>query len=454
VTKPYYQDKLVTHYHGDCLEGLPSIESGSIDLIATDPPYGIEFMGKDWDKAVPSVAKWKECLRVLKPGAFAFVLCIPRQDCLAKMICNLSDAGFDTGFTSMYWTYASGFPKAGNIGKQVDKRNGAKREVIGENPYNKLRGKSSDSHTIVAPQEKSYLTTPATPQAKALDGSYAGFNPKPAVEVILVAMKPLSEKTYVDQALQNSKGISWLDDCRIPIENTKDTKHRDSAWSNHQESKTFHGDKYNNLSNTIPPQGRFPANLICSDDVLNDGRVSKGSHNQVFLTEKDSIFGMSETTYRGKVDGFGDSGSYSRYFDLDAWYNKTFPFFICPKASKSEKNKGCEGLVLNRSKVTNFQAESVPYRMENGIATNPKALTYSRNNHPTVKPLKLMSYLITLGSRAGDTVLDPFLGSGTTCVAAKMLGRKCIGYEIDESYLEIAAKRCSQEVQEVMELKC
>ena len=111
-------------HNADCLDVLKVTPDNSIDLIVTDPPYGMSFMGKDWDRAVPHVEIWEECLRVLKPGGFAFVMCIPRQDCLARMIVNLSDAGFETGFTSMYWTYASGFPKAGNIGKQVDKKNG------------------------------------------------------------------------------------------------------------------------------------------------------------------------------------------------------------------------------------------------------------------------------------------------------------------------------------------
>ena len=192
-------------YNEDCLETFKRIEDNSVDLVVTDPPYGISFMSKDWDKALPDKKVWEECLRVLKPGAIAFVMSIPRADCLSRMIISLEDAGFRVNFTPIFWAYASGFPKAQNIGKAVDKRLGVKREVIGENPYNRIRGRSSGNHTIVAP-----------PQAEALDGSYGGFQPKPAVEVIIVAMKPLSEKTFVDQALKNGKGITWLDDGRIP----------------------------------------------------------------------------------------------------------------------------------------------------------------------------------------------------------------------------------------------
>ncbi len=82
----------------------------SVDLLATDPPYGIGFMGKDWDKALPDKKIWRECLRVLKPGAFAFVMSIPRMDCLSRMGVSLEEAGFKTSFSPIYWCFASGFP--------------------------------------------------------------------------------------------------------------------------------------------------------------------------------------------------------------------------------------------------------------------------------------------------------------------------------------------------------
>jgi site-specific DNA-methyltransferase (adenine-specific) len=106
-------------YLGDCLEIMPQFETDSIDAIVTDPPYGLKFMNKKWDASVPSIDIWQECLRVLKPGAFAFVMSSPRQDVLSRMICRLEDAGFNIGFSSIYWTYATGFPKAQNIQKTL-----------------------------------------------------------------------------------------------------------------------------------------------------------------------------------------------------------------------------------------------------------------------------------------------------------------------------------------------
>jgi len=394
---------------GDSLHMMQELAEDSVDLIVTDPPYGYSFMGKDWDKAVPHVEIWQECLRVLKPGAFCFVMSAPRSDVQMHMIQNLTEAGFRLDFTPIYWTYASGFPKAGNIGKLVDKRLGAEREVVGyHNDNNRKVPKHQNTHAKFEGLVEVPITKPQSAEAKALDGSYAGFQPKPAVEVIIVAMKPLSEKTYVDQALANGKGITWLDDCRVPT----DSNLNGGAYSNNRDVSTneVYGEYKRIKEDFVQPQGRFPANLLVSDDVLNDG-VERKTHGGGDRrgNKKNEYWGFEA----GKRDelrqgyNFKDSGSYSRYFDLDKWA-KTLPFLIVPKASKSEKNKG---------------------------------LGESKNIHPTCKPIKLMSYLITLGSRLGDTVLDPFVGSGTTCIAAYNLGRNGIGIEREPEYAEIARAR-------------
>ncbi len=135
---------------------------------------------------------------------------------------------------------------------------------------------------------------------------------------------------------------------------------------------------------------------------------------------------------------YGDSGSFSRYFDLDKWYNKTFPFFITPKASKSEKNKGCEGFTPKpKCIIDKMGGEKCTMKKGSGNERNVHYL----NNHPTCKPLKLMCYLITLGSRKNDVVVDPFMGSGTTGLACNMLNREFIGMEVDEDYFKIAEAR-------------
>ncbi|HEV2560714.1 MAG TPA: site-specific DNA-methyltransferase [Rhizomicrobium sp.] len=421
--------------HGDCLTLLKTLEADSVDLVCTDPPYGIGFMGKEWDtfkhdyigrqmetdnksfakrshahkpkdwklpshspaqiagkySFAPDAAKnfgkfieavGRECVRVMKPGAFLFLCMTPRQDSLARVIVALEDAGLRVGFTSLYWTFASGFPKARNIGKETN-----------------------DPH---------------------LQGAYGGFQPKPAVEVILVAMKPMREKTFAAQATCNGKGITWLDDGRIPYQ-TEDEKpakkvnYPDMRGNNYGQGKSAYVKTVEYETNQT---GRFPANLLVSDDILA-GTIEQGSAT--------ANIDIAQT--------------YSRYFSLDAWSanlpesaRQTFPFLIVPKASKREKNAGLEG---HQNRASEFNGGGIGRKtsVAKRLATNGTNAATVKNQHPTVKPLQLMRYLITIGSRPGDVVLDPFLGSGTTAVAAKELGRRYVGIERERDYFGIAKAR-------------
>jgi hypothetical protein len=183
--------------------------------------------------------------------------------------------------------------------------------------------------------------------------------------------------------------------------------------------------------------GRFPANLLVSDDVLNDGVERKSGGGDKSNKKPKSL--LSQVPANPNAGIFKvDSGSYSRYFDLDRWAT-TLPFLITPKASKGEKNKGLE----DREKVT--VGDGRKKAIDNAFQ---RGKTERVNSHPTVKPLKLMSYLITLFSRPGDTVLDPFVGSGTTAVAAVQLGRVGVGIEREAEYAEIARARLAHTVAE------
>lgn len=413
-------------------------------------------MGRDWDKALPSIEIWKECLRVLKAGAFAFIMSSPRQDVQYRMIENLERAGFIIGFSPIYWCYASGFPKSMNISKAVDKRLGHERKVIGHvNPYRdgskrSKRGRLNEAifeggyKTIELEEGLQEVTAPVSKEAKKLDGLYSP-SLKPAVEVILVAMKPLSEKTYIDQALANGKGGLWLDDCRIPLAKN-DVNLRPNALDHETTTvggyEAFTGvqGKYESRTEYMTDmgyhnsKGRFPANLIVSDDALNDGKITRSRAGEANHSKSKTISEIYHINKQGKgiKSGahFDDKGSFSRYFDLDNWWinkindlpkevQKTFPFLIVAKPSKSEKNKGLNNLPKKKRKKP-----------------QPTA-----NTHPTVKSITLMSYLVTLGSRKKDIILDPFVGSGTTAIACKMLRRRYIGIDISREYLLIASKR-------------
>jgi len=440
---------------GDSLQELKKYDDNSVDLLCTDPPYGYGFMGRDWDKVLPDIGIFEECFRVLKPGSMAFVMSAPRSDVQYRMAEMLEKVGFRIDYTPIYWTYASGFPKAMNMGKMLDKVGRDKKE---------------------------------------LDGSYAGFQPKPAVEVVIVAMKPLDKKGYLEQAEDNGKGITWFDDCRIPFEegyvepenqtmpdlrdvgkkskeaigidklsygqvqNAKRKPYKTTKRKPRTEGSVFKTSGFkseNNDTAEANPMGRFPANLLVSDNVLDDGKITKStggrSGNKKGIGTY-GIYGKFESDVRNEDPGFGDSGGYSRYFSLDSWFEKnikqlpepvqkTFPFMIVPKASKSEKNNGLDD--FETKQVTGGGGGVGDYiddvNSASGKFGSEKAP--SRNIHPTVKPLTLMNYLVTLGSRKGDMVLDPFMGSGTTPLACVSLERNYIGIDNEEEYYEIAKAR-------------
>src|SRR5690625_5566811 len=226
----------------------------SVDAIITDPPYGLSnttpaqvadtitkwaggdrghvptgrgFMGKSWDAFVPPPAVWDECMRVLKPGGHMVVFAGSRTQDLMGLSIRL--AGFEIR-DSMAWLYGSGFPKSHDVSKAVDKLAGAEREVIGFRPKannsvtsRQHHGTTEDGRTVDgrdAEKAAAYqarggftLTAPATPEAQQWDGW--GTALKPAFEPIVLARKPLAEKTVARNVLAHGTGAINVDACRI-----------------------------------------------------------------------------------------------------------------------------------------------------------------------------------------------------------------------------------------------
>jgi len=336
---------------GNNLPLLQLMEENSIDTIITDPPYGLKFMSKKWDYSVPSVELWEECLRVLKPGGT--LLCFAGSRTQHRMAVNVEDAGFILKDCIM-WLYGSGFPKATDISKQLDK--GHKRKVVAPDPQAARRNKgpmlSPDkgwNNNSLGNGRLCPVTEPATPEAKLWNG-WKSHGLKPAYEPILVAMKP-NDGTYANNALTHGVSGLNIDGGRIGTEDNlnggaysgESGKRKATSFEIGQEAGKFE-----------QPQGRFPANIILDEEA-------------------------------GKM-----LGEPSR-------------FFYCAKASKKERQG---------------------------------------STHPTMKPLKLMEYLCTLTKTpTGGTVLDPFMGSGTTGIACQNTGREFIGIEMDADYFRIANAR-------------
>ena len=403
---------------GNCLDRLKDLEDNSVDAIVTDPPYGLSFMGKKWDYDVPKMEIWEECLRVLKPGGYLLSFAGTRTQ--HRMAVNIEDAGFEIR-DMIAWIYASGFPKSLNIGKAVDKLQGNEREVTGSYKVPDIRGDAYG--TMNDKQGGSYKNIEVSQTKGTSDWEGWGTALKPALEPITVARKPLGEKTVAENCLKWGVGGINIDGCRVGTGEDKikgGCKESDKGWNkltnNNKKEATEH----------IYSTGRFPANLIHdgSDEVVGlfPQTKSGGGNKNSVNNQEDSFLGTGFGGTGTKTDWKIDSGSASR-------------FFYCAKASKRERNIGCEGLeevVHNDGRDEGLDSGHMPQNRSN---------TPKQNFHPTVKPLALMEYLVKLVSREGQVILDPFMGSGTTGMACKKLDREFIGIEMMPEYMEIAKCR-------------
>ena len=402
-------NKNYTLYNGDCLEELKKLKDNSVDSIVTDPPYGLSFMGKKWDYDVPSVEIWEQCLRVLKPGGHLLAFAGTRTQ--HRMAVRIEDAGFEIR-DMIAWVYGSGFPKSMDISKAIDKAAGAEREVKGTyDPRGTYDGKERSSNAIntnwresegrkdVIDMSSKPITEPATDDAKKWEGW--GTALKPALEPITVARKPLEEKTVAANVLKYGTGAINIEESRVGFSNNDDPR-IGKGYTHHAKAGLEIGEHKDNSSgiqvSLHNSQGRFPANLI------HDG--SQEVVSQFPNTKAGGSVSGKEPSYTGDENA-NCYGEYNRV----AWdsYNDTGSaarFFYCAKTSRKDRNEGVEN-----------------------------------NNHPTVKPTDLMRYLVTMVTPKGGTVLDPFMGSGSTGKGAMLENFKFIGIELDPDYMKIAEER-------------
>ena len=135
ILTPFLDDADVILYAGDCVEVMKRMPGSSVDAIVTDPPYGLEFMGKGWDGFGTPLGfqTWTEAwaveaFRILKPGGHLLAFAGTRT--YHRMASGVEDAGFEIR-DCIAWMYGSGFPKSLDVSKAIDKAAGAEREVIG-----------------------------------------------------------------------------------------------------------------------------------------------------------------------------------------------------------------------------------------------------------------------------------------------------------------------------------
>jgi site-specific DNA-methyltransferase (adenine-specific) len=441
---------------GNNIESLKKLPDNSVDSVVSDPPYGLSFMGKKWDYDVPSVELWKEVYRVLKPGGH--VLSFGGTRTYHRMVVNIEDAGFEIRDQIM-WLYGSGFPKSLNIGKAVDKLQGNEREggEVKTRSINRNSYGSTDTRWDVEP------STGQSP--------YEGFgtNLKPANEPICVARKPLSEKSVAENVLKWGTGGINIDGCRVGSDSfTQRGAGSPGDVMNTGLKKDYIGDDY---------EGRFPANIILEcicDEVIKGekGEVKKSgyrvggkSENSVGLNgvknapdnygdkgdihtnpmcpcylmdEQSGVSKGTKTIIKGKKEQeiYGNGNGFPPIISERGHSDKggASRFFYQAKVSKSERNMGLD--VVEVSKNVRPQGES----FGNGSAITD-VVKGKGNTHPTVKPVALMSYLCRLVTPPNGIVLDPFMGSGSTGIAAQLEGFRFCGMELDEDYFKIAEAR-------------
>ena len=493
-----------TIIHGDCLEELKKLEDNSVDAVITDPPYGLSntkpaqvadvlkawvtgdtvsvpakrggFMGADWDSFVPPPAVWEECMRVLKPGGHMAVFAGARTQDLMGLSIRL--AGFEIRDT-LGWIYGSGMPKSMDVSKAIDKGQGlsrsrayeftewmrstgitatqineatetnmgnhyltaasqpaiatadlfdklrpllpevperierlvaertgiewtdyVKREVVGKNKWTNSANHfvPGEDHTARVHTD---ITAPATSEAQRWDGW--GTALKPAIEPIILARKPL-DGTVANNVLAHGVGGLNIDACRVPTDDGKPAY----VYRNGPGGNTFSVGEEPDGTRTEAavgsPAGRFPANVLLDEHAATEMDKQSGWSKSPETTGRGA--GGKHGRYhpigaQGTVSAPGDSGGASRFFPV---------FKYQAKAPKKERP------VIER---------------EDG----------SKIQHPTVKPLKLMEWLVTLITPEGGTVLDPFAGTGTTLQAATNKGFHPIGIEADADYIQLIHRR-------------
>jgi len=497
-----------TLYLSDCLNGMREMESNSIDSIVTDPPYGLEFMGKDWDKLVAkpkgrtvkmqidkptievrndtpqhrvgirqpayllrcnacggnSSGAWNRCrcdipdfrsrndlgvgmqewhynwaieaFRVLKPGGF--LLSFGGTRTYHRMACAVEDVGFEMR-DMVEWMYGSGFPKSLNIGKAIDKLQGNEREVIGEKKlwgHNAGSGPGSFSKNEYEGQTGIVRLEPLTKGYSEWEGW--GTALKPAHEPICMARKPLSEKTVAENVLKWGTGGINVDGCRVGTND--ELTHGGPLRTNSGDTRSGKalGMFQDGTPNTYKqsPQGRFPANLIHdgSEEVLACFPDSNGSGPARVL----------KRSAKPEQDGWGmNKNEPDDAILVDAGTGNAARFFYCAKASKAERDAGCENLeerFVRRDDGQPFGMNTNQYRPD---GSERKSIPPRHNNHPTVKPLALMRYLCRLVTPPGGIILDPFMGSGSTGVAVELEGFRFIGIDQDKEAFDIACRRVS-----------
>ena len=458
----HYTDERVTLHLGDCMAVMASLPEKSVDAIVTDPPYGINFMGKAWDNAAilgravagkdhtttrersgsmhageydvslkgnHAFEEWTyawaiEAFRVLKPGGHLISFSSART--YHRMAAGIEDAGFEIR-DQLLWLYGSGFPKSMDISKQVDKIDAAiarrERDLkftawmrstgLTSRQINELTDSNMANH---------YLTDKEQPTVATADM----FNKlRPVLPEVpdwveeMVRQRTIESENYKKRPVTGqhenpAAAQQWMANYDMPADLTPKER-RDIAATD--EAKKWQG----------------------------WGTALKPAHEPMVLARKPLIGTVAANVVAHGTGGLnidGTRGEGNRWpanlihDGLEAEWAK---FFYCAKTSKRDRNEGLDGFaVVDAADMVERNADSDGMKSPRAGAGRTSG---SQNFHPTVKPTALMEYLIKLVTPPNGTVLDPFMGSGSTGKAAMYAGFNFIGIDMTPEYMDIAKAR-------------
>lgn len=402
-------------HQGDAFDVLADLPDESIHAVVCDPPYGLAFMGRSWDDFEPReyqewCEKWaRECLRVLKPGGHLLAFSGNRTH--HRLFSGVEDAGFEIRDT-LTWHYGSGFPKALDVSKAIDDKVGEEGDYgapKSERAAKEIEYASSDKGSTwhegferpwmddedaIERNAREYV--PGSDGARKWNGWKTHL--KPATEFVVCARKPLPG-TVAECVLEHGTGAMNIDGCRVDAEErTKYEKETAGTPGNSLEGSKD-GSLNGNTGIGTTDLGRYPSNLILDETAAAEldrevGTLTSGSRESgIYDGAGDTAYGEFDETNLPSLEA--SEGGPSRYF-------------YTSKATKAER--------------------TLDGRID--------------NTHPTVKPQDLMEWLVRLVAAEGQIVLDPFAGSGTTCKAAKVFGRRFVGIEKQAKWADVARVRC------------
>ena len=448
-------------YHANCLDVIASMGNDTIDALVTDPPYGLAFMNRAWDKALPDPKVWSECLRAMKPGAHGVIFGAPRM--YHRLACQVEDAGFEVRDVLM-WMFGSGFPKNHDPSKAVDKKRNDAEEV--RVVCRAIRAQMDTLEVSSREIADDFGVSPGMVDHWAARDTYSQPNlPTWDQWVRLRDLLGMGGELDAEVRRLNDRkgqvGEAWLERpitgevrSASPVSNygitSRDGLARDLPQSEEARRLLGLGTALKPAYEPIllvrkPLRGTVAENVLAyGTGCLNIGACRVGVEGG---TKKSNPVPGSATqsAYGRGLNGGGcepiDAGRWPANVILDEAAGALLDeqtrasvsrYFYCAKASKAEREAGLDH--LDTRTVTDGRAVTNDTAYQRGA-------TERRNTHPTVKPIALMRYLVRLIAPEGGTVFDPFTGSGSTGVACALEDVAFVGAELEAEYVKIANAR-------------